>query len=101
VLQNERTFTLPVKTASKSYESATFRLQFSAGASPDVLRVSGDSSLDSVSDEIRKLQLPSLVPTHSTARVLRDAVVTCSPGKKDCFFVLMPLGGINAEGVSN
>jgi predicted Zn-dependent protease len=100
-LQDERSFKLPVKSAPGSYVSATFRLQFSAGASPDVLRVSGDSSLDDASDEIRKLRLPSLVPTQSTARMLRDAVVTCSPGKKDCFFVLMPLGGIDAENVSN
>jgi uncharacterized protein HemY len=101
VLQDERTMKLSLSTAQPSYVSAIFRMQFAANAAPDVLRVSGDSSLDSASEQIRKLQLPSLVPTHSTARVLRDAVVTCSPGKKDCFFVLMPLGGIQAERTEN
>jgi predicted Zn-dependent protease len=100
-LQDERTFKLPLKTAHKAYVSATFRLQFAADAAPEVLRVSGDSSLDEASDGIRTLRLPPFVPAHSTARLLRDAVVTCSPGQKDCFFVLMPLGGINAEGVVN
>lgn len=100
-LQEGRTFKLPFKTASKTYVSATFRLQFTAGAAPEVQRVSGDSSLDAASDAIRNLKLPRYVPTQSKARLLRDAIVTCSPGQKDCFFVLMPLGSINVEGVSN
>ncbi len=100
-LQDERTFSLPLKEVHKTYVSATFRLQFLAGGAPEVLRVSGDSALDDASDAIRGLHLPQYVPAQSTARLLRDAVVTCSPGKKDCFFVLMPMGGINAEGVAN
>lgn len=100
-LQDERTFKLELKSAPPSYVSATFRLQFSAAATPDVLRVGGDSSLDEASDAIRNLHLPTVVPPHSTARMLRDAVVSCSPGKKDCFFVLMPLGGIAAENTTN
>lgn len=101
VLQDERTFTLSVKKAHKDFVSATFRLQFSAGATPDVLRVSGDSGLDEATDAIRGLRLPQLVPTHSTARLLRDAVVTCTPGGTSCYFVMTPLGGINIERESN
>jgi uncharacterized protein HemY/transglutaminase-like putative cysteine protease len=96
-LQKDRTFTLPLKSAHKTYVSATFRLQFTAGAAPEVMRVSGNPTLDAASDAIRKLHLPQYVPAQSTARLLRDAVVTCSPGEANCYFVLMPLGSINAE----
>lgn len=99
--QDKRTFALMLKTAHKDYVSATFRLQFSAAGIHDLQRVSGSASLDEAASPIRQLKLPRLVPTHSTARILRDAVVTCSPGQKDCYFVLMPLGGIQAEQVGN
>jgi uncharacterized protein HemY len=99
--QEDRTFHLPLKTAYKSYVSAMFRLQLSAGAAREVLRVSGDPSLDVATEAIRALQLPRYVPAQSTARLLRDAVVTCSPGQKDCFLVLVPLGGIDVENASN
>jgi hypothetical protein len=101
VLQDERTLKLTLSSAPPSYVSAIFRMQLTANAAPDVLRVSGDSSLDTASEQIRKLQLPNLVPTHSTARVLRDAVISCSAGKKDCYLVLMPLAGIQAERTVN
>lgn len=100
-LQDARTFQLIVKSAHPNYVSATFRLQLSAEGAPEILRVSGDPALDEASDAIRTLKLPHYVPAKSTARLLRDAVVTCSPGKKDCFFVLMPLGGIQAERTVN
>ena len=50
-------------------------------------------------DSIRKLALPHFVPAHSSARILRDAVLTCSPNQTDCFFVLMPMGTISNEHV--
>lgn len=99
--QDKRTFTLMLKTAHKDYVSATFRLQFSSAGIDAVQRVSGSALLDEAASPIRQLALPHLVPTHSTARILRDAIVTCSPGRRDCYFVLMPLGGIQAEQVSD
>lgn len=97
--QEKRTFTLTLKSAHKDFVSSTFRLQISATGVQAVQRVSGSDQLDEAETAIRTLHLPHLVPTHSTARILRDAIVTCSPGRHDCYFVLMPLGGIQAERV--
>jgi hypothetical protein len=52
-----------------------------------------------VDEQIRKVNLPRLVPSASKGRILRDAVVTCSSGQSDCFLVLMPMGSIDAENV--
>jgi tetratricopeptide (TPR) repeat protein/transglutaminase-like putative cysteine protease len=101
ILQEERSFKLKLKSTSKSFWSATFRLQLEAGDTQDVMRVSGDSSRDDALESIKRLPLPHLVPTHSNGRILRDAVVTCSPGHADCFFVLLPMGSISAEHASD
>lgn len=99
--QDERTFKLTLKSAHKDYVSSTFRLQFSAAGVQAVQRVSGSDQLGEATTAIRALHLPHLVPTHSTARILRDAIVTCSPGHRNCYFVLMPMGGIQAERVGD
>jgi hypothetical protein len=99
--QEKRTFEIVLPKAHKNYVSATFRLKISAAGIDDVQRVSGSALLDEAADPMRKLPLPHLVPTHSTARILRDAIVTCSPGTRDCYFVLMPMGGIQAEQVQD
>lgn len=99
-LQNDRTLKIKLKAASKSYMSAIFRLQLGAGSMQGVLRVSGDSVPDGVLDSIKNLTLPHLVPAHSSGRILRDAVLTCSPNQTDCFLVLMPMGTISNENVS-
>ncbi|MGA7885043.1 MAG: hypothetical protein WCA44_04825, partial [Acidobacteriaceae bacterium] len=72
-----------------------------AGGVRGVMRVSGDASLDAEADAVRKVALPALVPSHSAAYLLRDAVVTCSPGQKECELVLIPLSGIQAERAGN
>src|SRR6185437_1647121 len=95
--QDKRTFTLVLKSAYKQYVSATFRLQISASGIHAVQRVGGTDQLDEAATAIRALHLPQLVPTHSKAQILRDGIVTCSPHQRDCYFVLMPLGGIQAE----
>ena len=98
-LQNARTFHIPAPSTYSSFRSATFRLQLQADGIHNVLRVSGDASLDPEADAIHKLVLPPLVPAHSAAYLLRDAVVTCSPGQKECELVLIPLSNITAEQV--
>ncbi len=100
-LQDMRSFPLVLPAAQPAYAFAIYRLQFSATAPLDVLRVGGAPSLDSAAGAIRQLHLPTLVPVHSGARILRDAVVTCSAGQKKCYFVLMPMGSIDAENASN
>ena len=65
------------------------------------MHVGGGSVPDKVVDSIRKLDLHHLVPTASKAKILRDAVFTCSAGKSDGYLVLMPLGGIQAEHAGN
>ena len=52
-----------------------------------------------VDEQIRRVNLPRLVPSASKARILRDAVVACYSGQSDCFLVLMPIGSIDAEHV--
>jgi tetratricopeptide (TPR) repeat protein len=96
-LQDDRTFKLKLKSAGKTYTSAIYRLQLAAGSTQGALKVSGEVPSDNLEDSIKKLTLPHLVPAHSTGRILRDAVLTCSPGQTECFFVLMPLGNITAE----
>lgn len=97
-LQNARTFHLQLHTAQASFAEATFRLQFSSSGLVDVLLVGGDKSMVALAPWIKQLKLPRYVPVPSTARLLRDAVVTCSAGEKECDFVVMPMGSIRAEG---
>ena len=96
-LQEERTFKLPLASACKTYESATFRLQLSSSSKPEVLQVSGQSLAGSTAEMLKSLKVPHMVPAASTARLLRDAVVTCSARQSAAYVVLMPLGGISAE----
>lgn len=97
ILQQERDYKVSFSSPCKSYCSATYRVQMSASSPMSVLRVGGEPKLDSAIPEIRQLKLAHLMPTHSSARLLRDAVLSCSAGAKSCDFVLMPLGGIGAE----
>ena len=96
-LQEQRTFNLRNDGVCKSFASSTFRLQIGSAGTSDVLRVSGTAVSDKMVDSIRNLRLPHLVPGASQAKILRDAVFTCSAGKSEGLFVLMPLGGIQAE----
>jgi tetratricopeptide (TPR) repeat protein len=100
-LQEERTFKIKFKTPSKTYGSATYRLQLAAGATQAVMRVSGEPVQDGVEEIIKQLTLPHLVPSRSKARIVRDGVLTCSPGRTECFFVLFPMGDMNAEQAGN
>ncbi len=100
-LQNARTFHFVLRSPYSSFASATFRLQLQAGGVRNLLRVSGDASLEQEGDAIRKLALPPLVPAHSGAYLLRDAVVTCSPGQRQCELVLIPLTPISVEQAGN
>lgn len=101
ILQDERSSKLSFQSPCKSYCSATFRLQLASGSPLEVMRVSGESALDAAIDSIRHLELPHMVPTHSSARILRDAILSCSAGATTCDFVLMPMGNIKAESAAN
>jgi len=97
ILQDERTFKIKPKSALASHLSATFRLQMSSQSTAGIMRVGGDSTSDDVTDSIKALTWQQLVPAHSGAKILRDAVLSCPGGQSDCWFVLMPIGRINAE----
>ncbi len=96
-LQEDRSFKIKVKSVRKSYLSAIFRLQLAAGLTQDALRVSGEAPSEDIEVAIKKLTLPHLVPAHSKGRILRDVVLSCSPGQTECYFVLMPQSSIAAE----
>jgi predicted Zn-dependent protease len=100
-LQDDRTFKIKLKSACALYSSAVYRIQLAAGSTQGVLKVSGKTPSDDFDDSIKKLTLPHLVPAHSSGRILRDAVLSCSTGQTECFFVLMPLGNITAEHPAN
>jgi hypothetical protein len=97
ILQQERTYKVKLDTPCRVYCSAIFRLQLASGSPFDVMRVSGEASLEPATSSIKQLPLPRMVPTHSAAHVLRDAVLSCSGGATNCDFVLMPPGNISAE----
>lgn len=95
-LQQARTFKLTLKT-SDSYWSATYRLQLGADGVEEAMQVSGIGPRLGVVQAIKQLSLPHLVPKNFKGKIVRDAVVSCSAGKPDCEFVLMPMGGMEAE----
>ena len=99
ILQEQRTFELKLASPNQSYWSSTYRLQFSADGLQDVMHVGIGLAKRGIDDQIKKVNLPRLVPSHSNARILRDAVVSCSSGQSECVMVLMPMGSIDAEHV--
>jgi tetratricopeptide (TPR) repeat protein len=97
ILQEDRTFKVTTTAPCKTFESSTLRMQISSAGEPEVLHVAGAKIEGSTADLFKKLSLPHLVPSGSKARILRDAVFTCSAGRTDGYLVLMPLGSIRAE----
>jgi predicted Zn-dependent protease/transglutaminase-like putative cysteine protease len=94
-LQRERTFKLTL-LAMNSYWSATYRLQLDASGIDEAMQVSGPTR-QGVVQAIKQLSLPHLAPNEFKGFIVRDAVVSCSAGKTECEFVLMPMSGISAE----
>jgi tetratricopeptide (TPR) repeat protein len=97
ILQDDRTFKVKLKSASSSYWSATYRLLLTANGTHSAMEAGGLGPRTGVVEAIEQVALPHLVPTHSKGRLLRDGVVSCSAGKSECMFVLMPMGMMNAE----
>jgi tetratricopeptide (TPR) repeat protein len=97
ILQDERTFKVQLPTACRSFVNSTFRVQLSSGSNPEFLHVSGEPLSESSLKSLKSLRLPHLVPADSKARILRDAVVTCSAKQSSAYVVFMPMGGISAE----
>jgi len=95
-LQQERTFKLKLATAA-SYWSATYRLLLDADGVEGAIAVTGVTPRQGVVEAIKQLDLPHLVPAKFKGSVVRDAVVSCSEGKTECEFVLVPMGSIAAE----
>ena len=96
-LKQEITFKLKL-AATDSNWSATYRLQLDAsGIAAAMVVSSGVSPRQGVVQAIRQLSLPHLVPHAFKGRIIRDATVSCSAGKAECEFVLLPMGTIAAE----
>lgn len=98
-LQQERTFKLTLK-ASNSYWSAIYRLRLDASGTEDAMQVSGLTPREGVVQVIKRLALPHLVPSGFKGCIVRDAVISCSSGKTECEFVLMPMGSMAAEKIT-
>lgn len=96
-LQVERTFKLNLPTPCRSYQSNTIRLQFAWVGALDATAIGGKPESESTIDTILHLKFPHMVPSGSKGRILRDGVFTCSAHQSTAYFVLFPLGGIEAE----
>ena len=94
-LQADRTFKVKAK-ATGSFWSGTFRLQLTAAGPDEVLQVGG-APRDRMQEDIMRVPFPQLVPAHFKGKLLRDAIVTCSPGATECEVVLMPQGPMAME----
>lgn len=99
-LQRMRTFHLEAAVVPKTFEQATFRLEFSAEGSPQVMQVNGDAAMAQFVKRIAGVHFPKMVPAGSKARLFRDAVMSCSSGDRDCVLVLLPMGPMQAEQAS-
>jgi hypothetical protein len=74
----------------------TFRLQLGGSGVIATQQMSGEENLTAVGAELNAMKLPELVPTGSTAHVLRSAVVSCSVGAS-CDVVLVPNASLQTE----
>jgi len=97
-MQRERTFKLTLP-AMNSYWSATYRLQLDASGIDEAMQVSGPTR-QGVVQAIKQLSLPHLAPNEFKGFIVRDAVISCSVGETKCEFVMMPMGGMAAERVT-
>lgn len=97
-LQQERTFKLKL-AAMNSYWTGTYRLQLDASGIDGAMQVSGIAR-EGVVEAIKQLGLPHLAPNDYAGFIVRDAVISCSAGKTECELVLMPMGGMEAERVT-
>ena len=97
-LQQERTFKLKL-AAMNSYWTGTYRLQLDASGINGAMQVSGIAR-EGVVEAIKQLNLPHLAPNDYAGFIVRDAVISCSAGKTECELVLMPMGGMAAEQVT-
>jgi len=95
-LLQERTFKLKLEPTKSSW-SDTFRLELDARQIAGAMEVSGSSSRQGVIQAIKELSMPRLVPRGFKGRIVRDAVISCSAGKTECEFILIPMGGMANE----
>jgi uncharacterized protein HemY len=98
-LQQERTFKLKLPAAN-AYWSATYRLLLDSSGTREALKLVETTPRQGVVEAIKQLALPQLVPHDFKGRIVRDGIISCSVGKTECEFVLMPMGGMAAERVT-
>lgn len=96
-LQEMRMFRVKKPTGLKGW--GTFRVQLGEGGIQESDLVTGPAAMRPVTPELKKLAIPHAVPPMSHARLLRDAVVSCTSEGPDCQFVFMPHAGLREEGV--
>lgn len=97
MLQEQRTFHVKRPAEVKGY--AVFRMQLAGGGVYASMLTSGEAALKPMTTELNKLKMPGAVPAGSSARILRDAVVSCSAGDVECLVVFMPQSGLGFEGI--
>jgi uncharacterized protein HemY len=93
-LQNSRTYKLGKVAGATGW--GTFRIQLAAEGVVESQQMSGDHSIAGISDSIRNMKFPELLPPGSKAHLLRSAVVSCSESG-GCELVLVPDGGLQTE----
>jgi len=94
VLQALRTYKLGRIAGMNGW--GTFRIELTAEGVIESQQMSGDHKIEGISDSIKKMKFPELVPAGSKAHLLRSAVVSCSQ-TAGCEVVLVPEGGLQTE----
>jgi transglutaminase-like putative cysteine protease/tetratricopeptide (TPR) repeat protein len=94
-LQEMRTFHL--KNTAGVQGSGVVRAQLGGEGIHDATLVSGDESLKPLLNGLKSINIPPAVPPASPAHVLRDGVLYCGKGSKECEFVFMEHSGIAQE----
>ena len=93
-LQNSRTYKLGHVADASGW--GTFRIEVAAEGVIEVQQMTGENRIAPVTESIKKMKLPELLPPGSKAHLLRSAVVSCSQSG-GCELVLVPGGGLQTE----
>ena len=93
-LQNSRTYKLPRSGDLGGW--GTFRLEITIDGVIEAQQMSGEQKIAPVTDQIKKMKFPELIPPASKAHLLRSAVISCSK-ISGCEMVLVPDGGLHTE----
>ncbi len=93
-LQETRTYHVARPSGASGW--GTFRLQLNPAGVLASQQMSGDEKLSVITEKIKAMKFPELVPPSSAAHLLRSCVLSCSMGAT-CDLVLVPNSSLATE----